>query len=300
MLVHVRRMEKNLEQQVFPSRGNKHDVLTHDMQGDDKQQQHHQAHNQLPFSGYYNVNIRFDPISPEAGKTTELTLSVTDQKLGDSIREFELLHDKLMHVIIVGEDLSYFAHIHPMIKDGNDNDTTFTITHIFPEPGKYKLWVDFKPKGGNQIIAAFKFNVTGQPIHRPEELVHDGKYTKQSLDGQYQIGLKIPDTNVAQNNVDIAFSISDILGRPTTNLEPLMAAGGHSVIISSDLKEFLHVHPAEEVDPNWRGGPDISFKTSFPKPGLYKAWGQFRMSNKRAEIIIIIIIPVLSHFILFY
>jgi hypothetical protein len=90
------------------------------------------------------------------------------------------------------------------------------------------------------------------------------------LDGQYQISLKIPDTIVAQNNVNIAFSISDISGRPITNLEPLMAAGGHSVIISSDLKEFLHVHP------NWRGGPDISFKTSFPKPGLYKAWGQFQ------------------------
>ena len=42
-----------------------------------------------------------------------------------------------------------------------------------------------------------------------------------------------------------------------------MAAGGHSVIISSDLKEFLHVHPTEEVDANWRSGPEISFRTSF-------------------------------------
>jgi hypothetical protein len=237
------------------------------------------ASTQSLFSGYYNVNIRLAPITPEAGKPTELVLSVTDQRLGDPIKEFELVHDKLVHVIIVGEDLSYFAHIHPaIITSGNDehDNTIFTITHIFPKSGKYKLWVDFKPKGGNQIIAAFRFNVTGQPIHRPEELVYDGKYTKQSLDGQYQIGLKIPDTIVAQNDMEIAFSISDISGRPITNLEPLMAAGGHSVIISSDLKEFLHVHPTKEVDPNWRGGPDVSFKTSFPKPGLYKAWGQFQ------------------------
>ncbi|MFL6404202.1 MAG: hypothetical protein ACJ71M_12075 [Nitrososphaeraceae archaeon] len=73
-----------------------------------------------------------------------------------------------------------------------------------------------------------------------------------------------------------AFCILDISGRPITNLEPLMAAEGHSVIISGDLKEFLHVHPTEEVDLNWHGGPDISFKISFPKPGLYKAWGQFQ------------------------
>jgi hypothetical protein len=59
-----------------------------------------------------------------------------------------------------------------------------------------------------------------------------------------------------------------------------MAAGGHSVIISSDLKEFLHVHPTEDVDANWHGGPDISFRTNFPKPGLYKAWGQFQHQGR--------------------
>jgi hypothetical protein len=130
------------------------------------------------------------------------------------------------------------------------------------------------------MLLALKFNVAGQPIHTPEELVYDEKYTKKSLDSQHQINLKIPDKIVAQNDVDITFSISDSSGRPITNLEPLMAARGHSVIISSDLTEFLHVHPAEEVDANWRGGPNISFKTSFPKPGLYKASGQFQHQGR--------------------
>lgn len=180
-----------------------------------------------------------------------------------------------MHLIIVAEDLSYFAHIHPTMKAGTDH-TTFTISHTFPESGKYKLWVDFKPKGGNQMLSALKFNVEGQPVHTPQEIVYDEKYTKRSLDDQYQFSLEMSDKIVAQNGVDIAFNISDSSGRPITNLEPLMAAGGHSVIISSDLTEFLHVHPTTEVDANWRGGPNVSFKTSFPKPGLYKAWGQFQ------------------------
>lgn len=67
---------------------------------------------------------------------------------------------------------------------------------------------------------------------------------------------------------------------PVMDLEPLMGAGGHSVIISTDIQEFLHVHPTEEVEPNWKGGPHISFRTSFPKPGLYKAWGQFQHKGK--------------------
>ena len=59
-----------------------------------------------------------------------------------------------------------------------------------------------------------------------------------------------------------------------------MGAGGHSVIISSDIQEFLHVHPAEEVKPDWKGGPHVSFGTSFPKPGLYKVWGQFQHKGR--------------------
>jgi hypothetical protein len=67
-----------------------------------------------------------------------------------------------MHVI--AEDLSYFAHIHPTMVASPNDYNTFTVSHTFPESGKYKLWVDFKQKGGNQTLAAFKFNVTDQPI----------------------------------------------------------------------------------------------------------------------------------------
>jgi hypothetical protein len=220
-----------------------------------QQQQHH--HQQLPISNHYNVNLQYDSITPEAGRQTKLILSVTEQKSGDPIREFELLHDKLMHLIIVGQDLSYFAHIHPTFED---NGESFSIVHTFPESGRYKLWIDFKPKGGNQTLAAFRINVTGHPIHKPVTLIHDRKYTKESLDRKYEISLKLPEKLVAHNDADIVFSVSDVEGKPVTDLEPLMGAGGHSVIISSDIREFLHVHPTEEVDRNWKGGPDSSIK----------------------------------------
>lgn len=280
MAVYLSNMETNPQKHTVQIHGNSHNTINHGIQNNEKDIQQQHQHHKLPVSEHYNVNIRFDPVNPKAAKPTELVLSITNQKSGDPIKEYELVHDKLMHLIIVGEDLSYFAHIHPAIRHGNDDDTVFAISHIFPEAGKYKLWVDFKPKEGNQTLAAFRLNVSGKPIHTPEEVVHDNKYTKDSLDSQYQITLKVPNKIVAQNEVDIAFSISDNSGQPITNLQPLMAAAGHSVIISSDLTEFLHVHPTEEVDSNWRGGPDVSFKTSFPKPGLYKAWGQFQHQGR--------------------
>jgi hypothetical protein len=239
--------------------------------------QYQQNHHQPPISNRYSVELQYDSIVPEAGMQTKLTIFIKE-KSGTPVREYELVHDKLMHLIIVGEDLSYFAHIHPVIENNGEN---FTIVHTFPEAGKYKLWVDFKPKGGIQNILAFMTEVKGLPGHIPITPVHDEIYIKESSDKNYQISLKVPQENIVANiDVDLVFSISDTAGNPVIDLEPLMGAGGHSVIISSDLEEFIHVHPIEEVEPAWKGGPHISFRTSFPKPGLYKAWGQFQHKGK--------------------
>lgn len=244
-----------------------------------KHSQHYQQQNyhREPISNQYNVNLHFDSVVPEAGRKTVLTISVAE-KLGTPVRDFELVHDKLMHLIIVGEDLSYFAHIHPTFEN---NEEVFTIGHMFPVAGRYKLWLDFKPRGGIQNVLAFMVDVKGFPIHNPVAPVHNGIYIKKSSDRNYQITLKLPQEEiVAKKDIDITFSISDASGNPVIDLEPLMGAGGHSVIISSDIQEFLHVHPTEEVESNWKGGPNISFRTSFPKPGLYKAWGQFQHKGK--------------------
>jgi hypothetical protein len=80
----------------------------------------------------------------------------------------------------------------------------------------------------------------------------------------------------------MTFEIKDANGKPICNLEPLMAAGGRCVIIDADGSEFLHVHPAEEINGvvSWRGGPSVSFIAYFPKPGLYRAWGQFQHEGR--------------------
>ena len=244
-----------------------------------KHSQHHQQqnHQQEPISNQYSINLHFDSIVPEAGRKTMLTISVAE-KLGTPIRDFERVHDKLLHLIIVGEDLSYFAHVHPTLTGADGN---FTIDHMFPESGTYKLWVDFKPKGGKQTLVTFIADVKGLPIHKAVMPVYDGIYVKESSDRNYQISLKLPQEKIlAKRDTDMVFSISDASGNPITDLEPLMGAGGHSVIISSDIQEFLHVHPTEKVKPDWKGGPHVTFGTSFPKLGLYKTWGQFQHKGK--------------------
>src|ERR671911_2801429 len=141
-------------------------------------QQHHQHHpsdqskttatlttaatsSMIPASINYNVNVQFDPVTPQAGKPTHLSLIVTEQKVGEPIKQFDIIHDKLMHLIIVNkEDLSHFTHIHPKL----DRETgIFNIAHTFAKAGKYKMWIDVRPKDGmQQILTAFALNVEGQ------------------------------------------------------------------------------------------------------------------------------------------
>jgi hypothetical protein len=231
----------------------------------------------------YNVNVQFDPVVPQAGKPTHLSLVLTEQKVGEPIKDFDIIHDKLIHLIIINkEDLSNFAHIHPKL----DRETgVFHIAHTFAKAGKYKMWIDAKPRGGKQILTAFAFNVEGQPIHSPTSIAPEQTLVKNVVaEGQsYRVSLNCqPEQIVAGKDIKMTFEIRDNNGKPISNLEPLMAAGGHCVIIDADGREFLHVHPAEEINDivSWRGGPSVSFLANFPKPGLYRAWGQFQHEGR--------------------
>jgi hypothetical protein len=112
-----------------------------------------------------------------------------------------------------------------------------------------------------------------------------------------------PKPLIARTSVKMTFEIKDADNKPISNLEPLMAARGHCVIIDADCHEFLHIRPAEEVGgggggdddvahrvlltrlASLRGGPSITFMANFPKPGLYRAWGQFQHEDCSQQIL---------------
>lgn len=220
----------------------------------------------------YSVSLQYNPSIPLAGQPTLITMDIREKQTGERVKEFDILHEKLMHVIIVSEDLSHFSHIHPVFER---NEGIFSIYHVFPEDGIYKIWVDFKPKNGEQTLVTFKLDNRNSSTHKSIYLTKESHYTKQ-IDESHQVKLLVPQEIESNKPVDITFIISDQKANPITDLTPLMGAGGHSVIISSNLQEFLHVHPKEEVSSKWKGGPAISFSTIFPYPGLYKIWGQFQ------------------------
>ena len=61
-------------------------------------------------------------------------------------------HEKLMHLIIVSENLKNFYHLHPV----RINDLTFEVEHSLTN-GTYKAFIDINPIGINYVIKPNQF-----------------------------------------------------------------------------------------------------------------------------------------------
>ncbi|OBZ13673.1 hypothetical protein [Bacillus sp. FJAT-26390] len=211
---------------------------------------------------------QYSPATPKTGEETTIELLLTDTA-GVPIEKYDVNHEKLMHLIVVSEDLSTFNHIHPDYKGKGK----FEVTTAFPKGGSYKLYADFIPTGSAQMTVTSLLKVDGKQ-QAAQPLVKDATLTKE-VDG-VSASLDISTLKSGQE-ADLIFTLNDAkTKKPITDLEPYLGAIGHVVILSENLNRYLHVHPKDGNE----SGPTAEFSTSFPEPGMYKIWGQFQRGGK--------------------
>lgn len=192
---------------------------------------------------------------------------------GNPLTEYDIVHEKRLHLIVVSEDLNYFNHLHPDMQEAG----LFTQTLNLPRGGRYKLIADVTPTGRGASSYGQWIDVSGSKLAlKPIQL--DTDLTK-TVDGQ-QVTLQFDRAPRAGQETMMTFHFTDAdTHQPTTDLEPYLGAIGHVVALSADAEQYLHVHPMEEKG----SGPDAMFHIEFPKSGLYKIWGQFQ---RKGEVLI--------------
>lgn len=204
----------------------------------------------------------------EAGAEATIRIHIQDQA-GKPIEKFDIEHEKLLHLIVVSKDLSYFDHIHPEYKGSGD----FEIKTSFPAGGDYKLIADYIPAGGSKTTQTEWVNVKGTSA-QPVALTPDQTHSK--IVNGVEVTLK-NDHPQAGQDVELNFVLTDAnTHAPITALQQYLGAVGHVVVLSQDTEQYLHVHPVEEASK----GPEAKFMTNFPDKGLYKIWGQFQRDGK--------------------
>ena len=91
------------------------------------------------------------------GRDVTLEFRVLDPKTGRPVTHYEVIHEKLFHLFLVSQDLTYFSHEHPVL----GADGWFRLKTRLPRPGTYRLLADFDPTGGTPQLAARTFSTAG-------------------------------------------------------------------------------------------------------------------------------------------
>ncbi len=225
------------------------------------------------------VNYSFPDGNPKSEQENKLKIQVQNIN-GNPIENFDISHEKKLHLIVVSKDLSYFNHIHPVLKDNG----LFEITTQFPAGGEYKLFADFIPTGSSVMTKSEWVKVEGKEVESIP-IQPDITLTK-SVDGK-EVTFTA-DQLKAGEEVMLTFTIHDEKTKePITNLQQYLGAVGHVVALTEDAEQYLHVHPMEEK----ATGPDAKFMTTFPESGIYKIWGQFQHENEVFTVPFVIEVP---------
>lgn len=211
----------------------------------------------------YPVDLRVTPTLAGA----RLRLAVTNPATRQIVRTFSIVHERPMHLFLVGDDLEYFAHEHP----APQRDGVFMIDVQLPRPGPYMAIAEFLPEGGTPQTFQQMFT-TGEAF---------GRAARPAIDVAPKIadGVRVSvDASLAEagDSKAITFRFEDAAsGAPVTDLEPYLGAAVHLLVVPMDLTEAVHGHPTEDVR-----GPDISFAPLLPRAGRYKVWIQFQRAGK--------------------
>lgn len=224
----------------------------------------------------YVLDVQTTPSAPRAGEPTGFRLLVADPTTRQPVADYVPVHDKRFHLFVVSQDLEHFAHIHPE----QQPDGSWAIDHTLSKPGYYRVYSDFLPMGGTpQVIArtVATQGYKGDLARSIATLVPDRAFIK-TVDGTTLRLTFEPSPIAAGVTTKLKYEVSAD-GRPVTDLEPYLAAWGHTLVLSEDALEYIHAHPIEYLPPDAaeaKGGPTITFDALFPKPGRYRLWTQFK------------------------
>jgi hypothetical protein len=175
---------------------------------------------------------------------------------GNTVRDFDVEHERRMHLILARRDLTGFQHLHPV----QAADGTWSTRVRVDAAGSYRLFADFSHEGEPHTLAS-DLRVDGVadlrrlPAPRPTA-VSDGGYEVHLDRGAVHPG----------READLRFTITRD-GAPVQT-ERYLGAGGHLVALREGDLAFLHVHPTAE--------DSVRFAATFPTEGRYRLFLQFK------------------------
>lgn len=178
---------------------------------------------------------------------------------GRPVTDFEVEHERRMHVIAVRRDLSDYHHVHPRLA----GDGTWEVDLGLEDPGSYRVFADFN-RGGESYTLGIDVSLPGR--YAPRGLPAPADEAEAA--GGYRVRL-------AEQGGEVRFTVERD-GHELEDLEPYLGARGHLVALREGDLAYLHVHPESEATE----GRDIRFAVEYPSAGRYALFLQFKHEGR--------------------
>lgn len=209
-----------------------------------------------------NVKLHTEPRKITAGESASLMLHLTDGE-GKPFTDLMLHHERILHVLIVSENLQTIGHIHPEDFESRDMMSelkgVYKVRFTFPYSGRYILAIDAMTTN-TEYNKHLYVDVTGdkkmpeisQDMRREKMVVG---YTQEGNDrftkavsitadkgtSEYHVKMETPERIKVGKTVKLTYHISHD-GKPVKDLVPLLDAPMHFAIVSNRLDGILHTH----------------------------------------------------------
>jgi hypothetical protein len=222
--------------------------------------------------------LRVELDQTELPQVEERELSFRVLEGGEPVTEFDVEHERRMHLIVVRKDLTGFQHLHPKM----DESGTWSTPVTFEDSGDYRVFADFNHDGESLTLGS-DLTVAGEPSYQdlpPEEAA------AETVTG-YEVAIEGESAQAGQAS-ELEFTVTR--GGDVVEVEPYLGADGHLVALREGDLAFLHVHPIggghegegthgghdAESSGGAGSGEGIRFMTEFPSEGSYRLFLQFQ------------------------
>jgi hypothetical protein len=215
----------------------------------------------IPEPVEFPMDFSVSPLPVKLGAKETLTFAIRDPENGKLVEHFQTVHERLFHLFVVGTDLTFFIHDHPVY--GEDHKFRYEVK--FPNPGMYRVLGDFYPDGATPQLNAKTVLVPGPGATMKQPVLTKDYSTKQMTNMKVTLTTEPPQP-IAGMETRMFLHLED-----TDGMELYLGAWAHMLAASDDVIDLMHSHPFQAD-----GGPEMQFRVYFPRPHGYRIWFQFQ------------------------
>ncbi|MEU5784543.1 copper resistance protein CopC [Micromonospora lupini] len=181
---------------------------------------------------------------------------------------FAVVHEKPLHLIVVGRDLGGYQHLHPtMAPDG-----TWSVPLSLARPGGYRVFADFSVSApdGRQVPL-----VLGVDHHVPGAYAPAALPPAQAQATAGPFTVSMTGTPTAGVTAPVRFQLTRTDASGPAQPQRYLGAYGHLVVVREGDLGYVHVHPEQELVDG-----AVAFWLTVPSSGRYRAFFDFQVDGK--------------------